>query len=151
MSAQAELNFAPMPRMKPKRLPTIDRAPRPLGVVAQVRRACARGNRLAAFVGLLLGGFVPLAVYVVAHGESGPFTGHERSWALVTGGLAYSAVTVFHWARLAFESAFKSVGFVVLLEGTMVTSTTHWLALVALGYLILINGVGTACTLAGQR
>jgi hypothetical protein len=58
----------------------------------------------------LLGGFVPLAVYVVAHGESGAFAGHERAWALVTGGLIYSAKTVFEWARLAFTSAFKSVG-----------------------------------------
>ena len=148
---QAELDLVLAPRTKAKRPLIADRAPRPLGVIAQVRRACARGNRLAAFVGMLLGGFVPLAVYVVAHGESGPFEGHERAWTLVTGGLAYSAVTVFQWARLAFTSAFKSVGFVVLLEGVMVTSTTHWLALTALGYLILINGVATACTLGGQR
>jgi hypothetical protein len=151
MNAQAELDFAPPLRIKPKRLPTTERAPRPLGVVAQVRRACARGNRLAAFVGMLLGGFVPLAVYVVAHGESGSFTGHERAWALTAGGLLYSAKTVYEWARLAFASVAKSIGFVVLVEGVMVSSTTHWLALAALGYLILINGVGTACTLAGQR
>ena len=125
-------------------------ARRPVGVVTQVRRACASGNRLAAVVGLLLGGFVPLAVYVVAHGESGAFAGHERAWALITGGLVYSAKTVFEWARLAFTSAFKSVGFVVLLEGVMVTSTTRWLALAALGYLIAINGAATACTLSGQ-
>lgn len=121
---------------------------RELGVITQVRRAFARGNRLAAVVGLLLGGFVPLAVYVVAHGESGAFAGHERAWALVTGGLVYSAKTVFEWARLAFTSAFKSLGFVVLLEGIMVTSSTHWLALAALGYLIGINSVATACKLS---
>jgi len=45
----------------------------------------------------------------------------------------------------------KSVGFVVLVEGVMVTSTTHWLALTALGYLIGINGIATACALGGQR
>ena len=52
----------------------------------------------------------------------------------------YSALTVFEWAKLAFTSVPKSVGFVVLVEGVMVTSTTHWLALTALGYLIGING-----------
>ena len=92
-----------------------------------------------------------MAVYVVAHGESGAFSGHKRAWALITGGLVYSAKTVLDWARLAFSSTFKSVGFVVLLEGVMVTSTTRWLALAALGYLIAINGVATACTLGGQR
>ncbi|HTA90913.1 MAG TPA: hypothetical protein VK745_15085 [Polyangiaceae bacterium] len=146
--AQTELQFE-RPRVRsPKR--SVPREPgerRPLGVVAQVRRAFARGNRLAAVVGLLLGGFVPLAVYVVARGESGAFAGHERAWALITGGLIYSARTVFQWGKLAFTSAFKSLGFVVLLEGVMVTSTTHWLALVALVYLIAINGVATACTL----
>jgi VIT1/CCC1 family predicted Fe2+/Mn2+ transporter len=126
--------------VKPKR------AKKPLGVIAQVRRAFASGNRLAAVVGLLLGGFVPLAVYVVAHGESGALA---RS--LVAGGLVYSATTVFQWARLAFTSALKSAGFVVLLEGVMVTSNTHWLALAALAYLIAINGVATACTLGEVR
>ena len=149
---QTELRFvAPAARSSSRpahREPVVRRQ---LGVVAQVRRAFASGNRLAAVVGLLLGGFVPLAVYVVAHGESGTFKGHERAWLLVAGGLVYSALTVFEWARLAFTSVPKSVGFVVLVEGVMVTSTTHWLALTALGYLIGINGIGTACTLGGQK
>jgi VIT1/CCC1 family predicted Fe2+/Mn2+ transporter len=152
---QAELDFAMVPRVKAKRPPAIERAPRPLGVVAQVRRACARGNRLAAFVGMLLGGFVPLAVYVVAHNEAVPLSsitfGTSGPWALVFGGLAYSAKTVFAWGKLAFESAFKATGFVVLVEGVAVTSHTQWLGLAALGYLVLINGVATACTLSGQR
>jgi hypothetical protein len=149
MSRQAVLQFdgADMPSRGRVGAPLVRRT---WGVVSQVRRAFAPGNRLAAAVGLLLGGFVPLAVYVVAHGESGEFAGHERAWALVGGGLVYSATTVYQWAKLAFTSAFKSVGFCVLLEGVMVTSTTHWLALAALGYLIAINGVATACTLSGQ-
>ncbi|HTA90057.1 MAG TPA: hypothetical protein VK745_10790 [Polyangiaceae bacterium] len=149
---QTELRFDRPPARSLKR--AASRGPserRPLGVVAQVRRAFARGNRLAAFVGFLLGGFVPLAVYVIARGESGSFSGHERAWAIITGGLVYSARTVFEWARLAFTSAVKSVGFVVLLEGVMVTSSTRWLALAALGYLIAINGTATACTLSGQK
>lgn len=91
---------------------------------------------------------MPLAVYVVAHGESGAFSGHERAWALVTGGLVYSARTVFDWARLAFASAFKAAGFVVLVEGIAVTSQTHWLGIAALCYLIGINATETACKLS---
>ena len=125
-----------------------------LGVVAQVRRACSPGNRLAAAIGLLLGGFIPLAVYVVAHVEAVPLStitvGTSGPWALVFGGLAYSAKTVFEWGKLAFTSAFKATGFVVLVEGVAVTSHTHWLGIAALCYLIAINGTATACTLGRQ-
>lgn len=119
-----------------------------LDVVGQIRLAFARGNRLAALVGVMLGGFVPVAVYVVWHRESGNFAGHERAWVLAAGGLLYSATTVFEWARMAFGSRVKAVGFVVLLEGVMVTNSTYWLALVAFGYLVAINGMATACTLS---
>ena len=151
---QTEISFAPRSaRVSSRPAPREPLARRPLGVVAQVRRACAPGNRLAAVVGMLLGGFVPLAVYVVAHGESGAFAGHERSWALIGGGLIYSAKTVFEWTRLAFSSAVKAVGFCALIEGVMVSSHVHWLALVALGYLVAINGVSTGCALSlgGRR
>lgn len=118
-----------------------------IGVVSQVRKALAQRNRLATVIGFLLGGFVPIAIYVVAHREAGPLA-LSGSWALVSGGLLYSAQTVFQWARMAFANALKSVGFCVLLEGVMVTSETHWLALVALGYLVVINGVATGCVLS---
>ena len=119
----------------------------PVGVIAQIRRAFKREHRLATIVGFLLGGFVPLAVYVVSHREAGALA-FNGSWSLVAGGLVYSAQTVFQWARLAFQQALKSVGFCVLLEGVMVTSHTHWLSLVALAFLISINGIATGCTLS---
>ena len=119
------------------------------GVVWQVRRAVARKNRLATLIGFLLGGFVPLAIYVVAHGASFAWSLDARGpVTLVVGGLLYSAQTVYQWARLAFTHATKAVGFVVLLEGVMVTAQCHWLALAALTYLVVINGVATGCTLA---
>jgi hypothetical protein len=67
---------------------------------------------------------------------------------IVLGGLLFSAFTVYHWCRQAFRSRVKAVGTVLLLEGVMITSHTAWLALVALGYLIAINGIATACNLA---
>lgn len=122
----------------------MSKKPRSLNVVQQFRRVWALGP-LTAIVGLALGGFVPLAIYVTAH-RTGFVWGVSTAPALALGGLVYSAQTVFQWARLAFISIAKSLGFVVLLEGVMVTSPVQWLALLALGYLIVINAVATACT-----
>jgi VIT1/CCC1 family predicted Fe2+/Mn2+ transporter len=51
--------------------PQRERAPRQpaTGVVAHVKEALRPKNRLANTLGGLLGGFVPLATYVVSHGE----------------------------------------------------------------------------------
>ncbi len=120
-----------------------------IGVVQQVKLACKPSNRLATIIGFLLGGFVPIACYWISHHEQAAFTADgARSMALVFGGLAYSARTVYEWAKLAFTSGFKSLGFVVLVEGTMVTSSTLWLSIAALCYLVVINGVATGCTLS---
>lgn len=124
-----------------------------IGVVQQVRIACKPRNRLPTLIGFLLGGIVPLGCFWLAHHEGADWTAvGARSLALVFGGLAYSARTVYDWARMAFASAFKSLGFVVLLEGLMITSHTAWLSVLALGYLIVINGVATGVTLSlGHR
>ncbi len=122
---------------------------RPLGVVEQVRLALRRGSRLAFALGVLLGGFVPIATFQISHTE---LTSARALWlqpaaAFVAGGLLFSAVTMYGWGRLAFAQRAKAFGFVVLLEGTMVTCHTRWLALAALCYLAAINGVATACNL----
>lgn len=132
-----------------------DRQPRPqrprqsLGVVEQVRLSLRRGSRLAFALGVLLGGFVPIATYVISHTELAPGPlWLQPAAAFVAGGLLFSAVTMYRWGVLAFAQRAKALGFVVLLEGTMVTAHTHWLALAALCYLAAINGVATACNLA---
>jgi hypothetical protein len=122
----------------------------PLGVVEQVRLSLRRGSRLAFALGVLLGGFVPIATYVIAHTElqlQRPLY-LQPAAAFVAGGLLFSAVTMYNWGKLAFMQRAKALGFVVLLEGTMVTAQTPWLALTALAYLATINGVATACNLA---
>jgi VIT1/CCC1 family predicted Fe2+/Mn2+ transporter len=132
-----------------ERQPRPQRPRQPLGVVEQVRLSLRRGSRLAFALGVLLGGFVPIATFVISHTEltAAPLY-LQPAAAFVAGGLLFSAVTMYRWGVLAFAQKTKAVGFVLLLEGTMVTSHTRWLALAALCYLAAINGVATACNLA---
>ncbi len=122
-------------------------------VIFQVKRAFKKGNRLATFVGLLLGGFVPLSIYCVSHAPGFSFdvlssAGSRGPVTLVFGGLCYSANTVFTWAKMAFSSVVKSLGFCLILEGVMCTTTIHWLAVLSLAYLIAINAIATGCNLS---
>jgi hypothetical protein len=144
----SHLKIASQPPQKPSARPV-----RVLGVVEQVTAALKPKARLATFLGFLLGGFVPLASYVVAHYEIDASVAlySQIGTLMVLGGLVYSARTVYEWGKLAFQAPGKAFGFVVLAEGVMVTSHTPWLALSALGYLIAINGIATGCNLALHR
>jgi len=93
---------------------------------------------------------VPVASYQLAHHEVVPgaaLYAQPAAW-MVLGALCFSALTVYGWAKMAFGSGVKALGFVVLLEGVLVASQTPWLALGALGYLVAVNGVATGCRLA---
>src|ERR1041384_3291551 len=114
------------------------------GIIAQIRVAAR--NPLPAVIGALLGALVPSATFVVGHHELTSWT--EPKALIVLGGLVFSALTVFCWGRLAFGSAVKALGFVVLAEGVMTFCSTEWLSVVALGYLVLINAIATGCTIA---
>ena len=124
-----------------------------LGVVDQVRVAFQAGNRLPTAAGFLLGGFVPVATYLSAHYQ---WVAGATTWAsfaqlatlLVVGGLVFSAITVYTWARLAFTVPAKALGFCVLVEGVMTFSTMPALSVAALVYLVLINGIATGTHLA---
>ena len=121
-----------------------------MNAVQQVRLALKPRNRLPTLLGFLLGGFVPLASFFVAHYElsaTAPLY-TQKALYLVLGGLAYSAKTVWQWGRIAFQNALKAAGFVVLLEGVMVTSQIAWLSVAALVYLMVINGIATGCNLS---
>jgi hypothetical protein len=119
-----------------------DTAPR--GIITQIRIAAR--NPLPTVIGALLGALVPSATFVVGHYELSSWT--EPKALIVLGGLAFSALTVFRWGRLAFGSTVKALGFVVLAEGVMTFCSTAWLSVVALGYLVLINAIATGCTIA---
>ncbi len=116
----------------------------PLGVVQQIRLAFHARNRLATLLGIVVfGAFAPLASFWVAHFELAT----ASSWrfaalgSIVLGSLVLSAKTVYQWANLAFRDAWKATGYVILVEGVMIFSVTAWLAWIALGLLIIINGI----------
>jgi hypothetical protein len=119
-----------------------------LGVLEQVERSWKPGNRLATLMGAMLGGLIPLASYTIAHQEA---PNRPVLWVLVACGLAYSALTVFDWARVAFRHPVKALGFCGLLEGVMTFSGTQWLGITALTMLIVINGIATGCNLVADR
>jgi hypothetical protein len=129
------------------------RAAHLMGVVDQVVLASSPRNRLAAVLGFILGGVVPVATYTEAHldlDSTHPL--HEQAATfLVVGGLVFSGKTVFAWAKSAFQDAWKAAGFVLLLEGVMITSNVPVLPLVLLGILVAINGIATGCILSLDR
>lgn len=97
--------------------------------------------------GLILGGFVPSAVYALVHFEA---AAHPIFWVMILGGLAYSAISVFHWAKSAFHMWVKAVGFVLLLEGMVTFSNERWLGLTGLVLLVTINGISAAVALQAE-
>lgn len=127
-----------------------------LGVVDQVREALKEKNRLAAIMGFMFGGIIPFATFMVAHFEV-DHTGSVGSYFtqlmfyMVLGGLIVSAKTVYKWSKLAFNDGWKAFGFVVLAEGVMTMSHIQWLCITILAYLIVINGLASACNLALGR
>lgn len=124
----------------------------PNGVVDEVIIATAARNRLATTLGFILGGFVPLGTFTVAHNEIPVFDSvYWAPIAMVLGGLIYSAITVHQWGVKAFESRVKAFGFVLLIEGIMTMSNTRWLSIAALVLLISINGISTGTKLALKR
>lgn len=144
----APLSFVttPAPRAiaaPPRRIPRY-KAPTASSVVDQTRTAFHPSRRLAAVLGFILGGFVPVATFTVTHCEVAT---HPALWLLVLGGLAYSSLSVYAWARQAFNAATKAAGFVLLLEGTMTFSGLLWLSACALLVLVTINGICAACAL----
>ncbi len=120
------------------------------GVVKQIRQALSPKNRVAMIAGGVLGGFVPVATYGLAHLAS---EAHRNPWlwGLVGAGLLYSAYTVYDWGRVAFGNAVKAIGFVGLLEGVMTVGTSPWLSLSALAVLVGVNAIATGSNLVVRK
>jgi len=114
------------------------------GIVTMVKSASHKKNRVAMIVGFVLGGWIPIVTFLVSHNQV------ERLpmlWLLVAGGLTYSAMTVFSWARIAFKHPLKALGFVVLLEGSMTFVPDVIVGTPSLLMLIAINGLATGTNL----
>lgn len=121
------------------------------GILEQWR--AARQHPVAAFLGALLGGFVPLAAYRTTHGDLVIHSARDMLQPLtlvVAACLLFSVRTVWQWGSSAFGERIKSVCLVISIEGMMVLSPTSWLASLALLYLIVINAIATACILAHE-
>jgi len=127
------------------------------GPIAQIRHATRNPSALA--LGGVLGAFMPLASFYAVHdgeliraapGGGGlvfaPYTNLE--WLLVLGGLTFSAKTVTAWTQDAFGDWVKALGFVMMLEGSLLLHPTPWLRQAALAMLCAINAIATGCLLA---
>lgn len=121
------------------------------GILEQWRQA--RQHPIAALLGALLGGFVPLAAYQTTHNDLHVQSARDLLTPLVpvvVACLLFSVRTVWQWGSGAFGEPMKAACLVVAIEGMMVFSPTAWLAQLALLYLICINAVATACILAHE-
>lgn len=92
-----------------------------------------------------MGGFVPVATYIIGHYE---VADRPMMWLAVAGGLAYSAKSVFDFATEAFSSPVKALGFVILIEVVMTWAETSALSLAALALLVAINAISAGINLA---
>ena len=114
--------------------------------LAQLR--AARHKPVAAIIGATAG-LVPVGVYEVGHHELTSWSPIECPKALIVyAGLLFSALTVLGWSTNMFGARAKALGFTLLLEGIMMTSSAGWLTAIALTYLVLINAVANGCRLA---
>lgn len=132
------------------------------GFVADVRAALTRERGLELFIGLLWGGFVPVASFYSIHealpqlwaGASAPGAGW-LAWAhflsvvaVVVGGLLKSSPVVYGAAKEAFGNWAEALGFVLIFEGVMALVPIPWLQSAALTGLVGVNVIGTATRLA---
>ncbi len=116
--------------------------------VDEARAAFGPGKRLSAFAGLVAGGFPPLASYTLIHRE---VAHRPEAWALVIGGLIFSALNMFGWMRRVFDNGWMALGWVVILEGTMSICDIRWLSLTGLVILIVLDGVTAAMIFQRRR
>ena len=119
-----------------------------LTVIGQVRQSFKPGAKLAGFTGLVIGGFVPVATWSLVHYEVSDV---PALWLLVSGGLLYSALTVYGWGLAAFGNKAKAAGFCLLLEGILTFAHIRALSLTALAVLVFINAVSAACALQVRK
>jgi len=121
-------------------------SPTPWRPLAQLR--AARRKPIAAIIGATAG-LVPVGVYEVGHDELTSWSPLECPKAMIVyAGLLFSALTVLGWSTNMFGSRAKALGFTLLLEGIMMTSTAAWLTAIVLAYLVLIDAVANGCRLA---
>ena len=111
-------------------------------VIQQLRRAFARGARLAAVVGFSVGSLFPVLSFVLIHHE---VSEHPISWVFVVGALIMSFSSVYNWFTAAYSSKVKGFGCALALEGVMTFCHIFWLSIICLSVLVFVNAVSSAC------
>jgi phosphoglycerol transferase MdoB-like AlkP superfamily enzyme len=143
---KGEAPNTPAPKAKKARAARPARPAQDMSVMAQISAAARRPAAL--IVGIILGAFVPVAAYIIAHHET---QARPMLWLLVAAALVFSALSVFDWTRRAFGSAAKAAAFCILTEGTMLATWNNYLSYAALALLIAINATATGAQLATER
>lgn len=113
-------------------------------VIDQIRVAFSV-SVIGSMVGIVLGSAIPLTTYVLTHYE-------WKEWVsiytvLIAGGLAFSFKNVYQWGQAAFRDGWKAVGFVALIEGSMLFSQINWVNILGLSILIGINAIASGANL----
>jgi hypothetical protein len=111
--------------------------------------ASLRTQKLATAFGFIIGGIIPVLSFLIAH-----YTTGKCRWVIVAGALAYSAVSVFQAMFRILGSdvlaGIKALGFVILLECSMVFVDWSVVSYIALGVLVLFNAVSYADALVND-
>jgi len=131
------------------------------GFVADVRAAFTWERGLELFIGLLWGGFVPVASFFAIHEalpqlyQAASSSAGWLAWAhflgvvaVTLGGLLKSSPVVYGAAKEAFGNWAEALGFVLIFEGVMALVPIPWLQAAALVGLVGVNVIGTATRLA---
>lgn len=115
-------------------------------------RAAARNPLALAFS--MVPGFIPIAIFKVAHEE---IPNEKVLWlkvamiAMVLGGCLFSAKSVFAWLKVfCGGDKFKAAGATVLIELAMTIPHSVGLTHAALSLLVIINMVAAASNLAAE-
>jgi hypothetical protein len=117
-------------------------------VIEQILQAFRPDGRLAAFIGLWLGSYVPAMTFGLVHFVMPHYPELRMSnWIFAVGGLVYSSRKVYRWGVSAWGSRIEAAGMVLLLEGTMTFVPGLWLPSTALVEIVFINAVYSACRL----
>lgn len=114
--------------------------------VSMPKLHAAERRTIGQFIAAVAASFLPIASYVLAHFEAPAM---PMMWGLVAAALMFSAPTLAEWAQKWCRSPYKAWGFTILLEGTMVASTTTALGYAGLAVLVVIN-CHAAWSLAGK-
>lgn len=84
--------------------------------------------------------FLPVSSWWISHNEA---PANPMLYLLVGAALAFSMPQLVKWVNSWSPSPkmFKAIGFAVLVEFTLILSSTQWLILSALALLVIINGL----------